>query len=105
MSILNLIFVLSSFIGASEQNTTAWFTNSCELKASIKSEDHGQYFSVEVSVENNTSAVEYYFFESKSRTLINEDEKSNEMRISKKGDYFCIVIQNDQCHVKTDFKL
>lgn len=105
MSILVLILALNSFyIDSDIKSNYPISSENCELKATAETSQVGNEFLVEISVENNTNDVQYFFF-NEDRNLINLDTKDNEMKISEKGEYFCIVFQDDKCHIKIDFEL
>ena len=110
MSILNLLFVLSYgiLVHPTESGQPDYTMNDleCNLEASVNIVEKENSYFVNVTVENSSGDLKYYFFSADTQVLLNtESSEANSIALSKKGQYLCFIKddKDNKCHTKIEF--
>lgn len=77
----------------------------CAINAEINIVETGNGDNlVTVSVENNDQFLKYYFFNIDNQ-IQSYDFESNQIKNLSSGSYYCLVVENSECHTKIEFEI
>lgn len=105
MSILNLLIILSYGIlvyqPESGEPDHYLISTECNVEVSANITQKEDFYIVTIDVKNSTGVLKYFFFN--TEILLNtEESSSNEIKLFKKGQYLCVV-KDDECDTKIEF--